>query len=104
MSIVSHTNHPLYGVFETLITRNLFEITNFCATNSEEFVCIQKSSTNQTTPFKVWWCIDFLIYYKNNLAPVEIKNAAIVIIKECFMPALTEPSESFPIASPLKNP
>ena len=22
---------------------------------------IQKSSTNQTTPFKAWWCIDFLI-------------------------------------------
>ena len=24
---------------------------------------IQKSSTNQTTPFKVWWCIDFLIIF-----------------------------------------
>ena len=22
---------------------------------------IQKSSTNQTAPFKAWWCIDFLI-------------------------------------------
>ena len=26
---------------------------------------IQKSSTNQTTPFKVWWCIDFLIVADN---------------------------------------
>jgi len=50
--------------WSTLNTRNLFTMTNFCAAKSiKDFACIQKNA-NQTTPFKVWWCIDFLIITK----------------------------------------
>jgi len=61
MSKCLETAH--FSVRNTSSTRSLFTMTNFCAEISlqEEISCIQKSSTNQTTPFKSWGCIDFLI-------------------------------------------
>ena len=46
-----------------LIMSTCFLITP--AFRMESTSSIQKSSTNQTTPFKVWWCIDFLISAMN---------------------------------------
>ena len=43
-------------------------------------------------------------YPIKTLAPVEIKKAPIVIIKECLIPAFMLPSVSFPIVKPAKKP
>mgnify|MGYP001581579138 CR=1 FL=1 len=50
-----------FRLWSTSITRNLCYLTNFCATKSKDFVCIQKTSVNQTPHFSVNWHIVFLI-------------------------------------------
>ena len=87
-------------LLNTLSTRNLLIVTNFCAANSvyEEFACIQisqctyiamtfknkyvfdESSTIQTTLFRVWWCIDFLIltFLRQNSNFFNLMNIAYI--------------------------
>ena len=46
----------------------------------EEFACIQKTSTIQTTHFSVWWCIVFLI-----LTPEQLDGIIVGFLNVIFL-------------------